>query len=591
MYTRVERLLQQVGLPGLLDKFKESFFDDEALPCVTCKEDLSGIVPMGLALRFFDALKKDRDDPQGSRSTLDSLNSSSSEAVTTPSPSSSSSPVTLFNSTSADNLISPDFHVPISELTPVVIENIVETEAFANSPTPTPTLTPLPASTPDPPTLSQNIQQDPPARQEKILSITSSASLNDALKKYDKGKLVLKAYEKSQCLEKKFSLMLCDIILLHEFDGNPNTYLSTKQFASLTKSITELFPNEKAESYFIPNRTVNGSMVRARGRLLDKYENRLKAFRGVGLIGSRRQKTSAQVPLETSAVAGPEQASLDWLRLNHEPLDAVEKHWILTHQFRFNALLNDSNTLVHDYYEQYPFLRVPENGIRLIERDFKLLYPQAENNFIDFWGEVAEKILILAKAKYEKEEKFRTHSSQALISETDLHVKEAEKRKVLALVLLPLLFSAPGNVNRNKRGIVPWKPSKQDCVNGFIFRSPDSCSYEDRLLEKKNFLATRKIAFQPITVAVGTLDNFSQSLVVIDDIKYSFKSVLEAFVFCFKSYFALNAQYPVECGSSYSFIQQHVFKIDIKSNSKSYRAVNDLINSLNCISASDSSSS
>lgn len=168
---------------------------------------------------------------------------------------------------------------------------------------------------------------------------------------------------------------------------------------------------------------------------------------------------------------------------------------------------------------------------------------------------------------------------------------EAEKRKVLALVLLPLLFSAPGNVNRNKRGIVPWKPSKQDCVNGFIFRSPDSCSYEDRLLEKKNFLATRKIAFQPITVAVGTLDNFSQSLVVIDDIKYSFKSVLEAFVFCFKSYFALNAQYPVECGSSYSFIQQHVFKIDIKSNSKSYRAVNDLINSLNCISASDSSSS
>ncbi|XP_072157764.1 uncharacterized protein [Bemisia tabaci] len=332
-------------------------------------------------------------------------------------------------------------------------------------------------------------------------------------------------------------------------------------------------------------------MVRARGRLLDKYENRLKAFRGVGLIGSRRQKTSAQVPLETSAVAGPEQASLDWLRLNHEPLDAVEKHWILTHQFRFNALLNDSNTLVHDYYEQYPFLRVPENGIRLIERDFKLLYPQAENNFIDFWGEVAEKILILAKAKYEKEEKFRTHSSQALISETDLHVKEAEKRKVLALVLLPLLFSAPGNVNRNKRGIVPWKPSKQDCVNGFIFRSPDSCSYEDRLLEKKNFLATRKIAFQPITVAVGTLDNFSQSLVVIDDIKYSFKSVLEAFVFCFKSYFALNAQYPVECGSSYSFIQQHVFKIDIKSNSKSYRAVNDLINSLNCISASDSSSS
>lgn len=58
-----------------------------------------------------------------------------------------------------------------------------------------------------------------------------------------------------------------------------------------------------------------------------------------------------------------------------------------------------------------------------IERDFKLLYPQAENNFIDFWGEVAEKILILAKAKYEKEEKFRTHSSQALISETDLHVK------------------------------------------------------------------------------------------------------------------------------------------------------------------------
>ncbi|XP_072158204.1 uncharacterized protein [Bemisia tabaci] len=120
----------------------------------------------------------------------------------------------------------------------------------------------------------------------KPLSITNGATLKEALKMCDHGKFILRAYELKHFLSKHQALQLCDIILQHEFQDYPNTRLLSTQLHSLAKSINELFPQEVVESYYSSSSSIAGSR-KAKGRLLDKYERRLRNFREVGLIKPR----------------------------------------------------------------------------------------------------------------------------------------------------------------------------------------------------------------------------------------------------------------------------------------------------------------
>lgn len=123
------------------------------------------------------------------------------------------------------------------------------------------------------------------------LLIKDGRSLKEALQTYDKGKLILQVYQQQGYLDKANAILLCDLIMQHEFQGDPHTRLGGHAFLALAKSIIELFPNERIESYYVPYRYIDGQRKeRARGRLLDKYEHRLKAFRAAGLIKSRNRR-------------------------------------------------------------------------------------------------------------------------------------------------------------------------------------------------------------------------------------------------------------------------------------------------------------
>lgn len=72
-----------------------------------------------------------------------------------------------------------------------------------------------------------------------------------------------------------------------------------------------------------------------------------------------------------------------------------------------------------------------------------------------------------------------------------------------------------------------------------------------------------KSTLQPFAVLVGlTLDNISQTFVYLTETRrYEVDTPLKALDVLFKSFFALNAQYPIESGQVWLFLQRVIWKI------------------------------
>lgn len=86
-----------------------------------------------------------------------------------------------------------------------------------------------------------------------------------------------------------------------------------------------------------------------------------------------------------------------------------------------------------------------------------------------------------------------------------------------------------------------------------------------------------QVTAQPLTVLVGeTLQSITAAYVCINDLRYRFDSPLKAIDICFKSFFALNAKFPIESEQVWVFIQKYVFQICTKWD-KDFASVNTLI--------------
>lgn len=96
------------------------------------------------------------------------------------------------------------------------------------------------------------------------------------LESLDEGQALLKLYERDGAFDKTNALKLCDIIMRHEFCGDPKTSLYKKDFITLAKAINECFPNEPEELYYTPAQHSVGKKGRAKGRLTVKYDRRRK---------------------------------------------------------------------------------------------------------------------------------------------------------------------------------------------------------------------------------------------------------------------------------------------------------------------------
>lgn len=92
---------------------------------------------------------------------------------------------------------------------------------------------------------------------------------------------------------------------------------------------------------------------------------------------------------------------------------------------------------------------------------------------------------------------------------------------------------------------------------------------------------------QPYVIIVGhCVDAYQEdhtpieSYTVINNTYYKLETPLKALDVCFKSYYSLNLQYPIEVQHIWTFVQQYFYEIHDK-NDKNFPSVKTLINDLN----------
>ena len=79
----------------------------------------------------------------------------------------------------------------------------------------------------------------------------------------------------------------------------------------------------------------------------------------------------------------------------------------------------------------------------------------------------------------------------------------------------------------------------------------------------KSVLLAKKLTLQPVIVLVGTIVNFRKIYVVINDNWYESTSFLKAVDLSFKSFFALDCNYPASCSNIWFLIQFGIYEIPL----------------------------
>ncbi|CAG9773237.1 unnamed protein product [Ceutorhynchus assimilis] len=146
------------------------------------------------------------------------------------------------------------------------------------------------------------------------------------------GKALVAIYKKYGDFDPKYQGYLCDLIVQHFLNQSNFQKLTNEDLSGIADSIIETFPKEVKTNYFIEPVKEKFSKENksgfARGKLTDKYRNRLIFLRKSGLLTCVRDKSITPVPenLDLSA-EGDSKDDLVWLQHRNEPWSTVEEKW------------------------------------------------------------------------------------------------------------------------------------------------------------------------------------------------------------------------------------------------------------------------
>ncbi|KYQ53376.1 hypothetical protein ALC60_07489 [Trachymyrmex zeteki] len=68
-----------------------------------------------------------------------------------------------------------------------------------------------------------------------------------------------------------------------------------------------------------------------------------------------------------------------------------------------------------------------------------------------------------------------------------------------------------------------------------------------------------KLTLQPFVIVVLFEEKVAAAYVIINDEKYQFQDVTNAIAFCWKSFFVLDAAYPVSCEAIWIYIEEEIY--------------------------------
>ncbi|KYQ46570.1 hypothetical protein ALC60_14429 [Trachymyrmex zeteki] len=236
-----------------------------------------------------------------------------------------------------------------------------------------------------------------------------------------------------------------------------------------------------------------------------------------------------------------------WLQNNSEPFTTVQEYWSKTVVQRKAV----NNGTIHEYFNKFPCLKLPLE-YTLLEQDFDFHYSDKKNCLLSKWSQIATALLKLAENK------------------TDSYLKELVKEykeqfpnnnpedKIFALSILPLFF--PCSYLKCKRaGTNRWRPSKIEMRKGFLLHVKIAGDLQRELQTRRDKLASFHLTAQPLPIIVGSNINTIESCYVsVNDILYKVDTPLRAIDLCFKIFHVMNASYPPEAETAWTFIEQLV---------------------------------
>lgn len=140
--------------------------------------------------------------------------------------------------------------------------------------------------------------------------------------------------------------------------------LSSNNIGILAIKISDLFPNETSETYYVPPTKLlygGGTKVSiARGKLVDKYRNQLRDLRNCGLFKKRKNQSEVKIICNVDC-----NDSYVWLKNNRKPFTDVIEHWNKTYIKREQSPVAN----VAQFVKDWPILSLP-NAYILVETNF-----------------------------------------------------------------------------------------------------------------------------------------------------------------------------------------------------------------------------
>ncbi|XP_050058606.1 uncharacterized protein LOC126550678 [Aphis gossypii] len=306
--------------------------------------------------------------------------------------------------------------------------------------------------------------------------------------------------------------------------------------------IVSMFPSEVKDTYFMKYE----SNKNPKGKLYAKFYNSMRFLKSTGLVTSNVKNIDKPNSRKHSMHFEPEKDIsyiVDQIKNDTScPFPEVERNWKATTKFRLNEIQKAIST--SDIINEWNSFTLPL-GYRLVDIDFKTLYPDCQDLMITFENK-SQQIMNLI------DEKIKDSSSRKLLNnlKDTPDISQNETNTVLFYLLHAIFVPTSKKVTRDHNGkINQVKHSIKDSQNTFMVFKNSVCEIEEYITLRRN----EKTPIQPREI-----------IVFFDCIKYKVFSILNAIDVCFKLIHLFNLEYPTESSIVWLFIQKYLYNLNTK---------------------------
>lgn len=353
--------------------------------------------------------------------------------------------------------------------------------------------------------------------------------------------------------------------------------LKNDHICQVSKGLVNIFKTETLGTYYIPPNTYNKQPI-AKGRLTYKYRNKKTALTKLQHfeVNEGASTSSCEAPVagnpyqwlldyvEDPSATDARISAEQWLKHQNSPWPEVLAKWRLTAALRLQDLISDRGAgtkaqgseteearetrLLGHYFDTHTLLR-HSSGFQLLCEDFEFMFKEEANNLYLHWENFENKLIELAKESVT--DKFGLEAIASLNSSNI----DKETRIVTLLSLLPSVCPPQARLKTSQGRL--WKVSIADSRQGFILQVPALADLRTAIKRRGEKLQHNKQRCQPFLAVVGC----QKSYFCVDKVVYHCHNTLSALDSCFKSFFALHAQYPRESEQIWLMIQRCLYRI------------------------------